>query len=125
MPRWAARDILDLTGRRAVVTGANSGLGFHTALQLALHGAQVVLACRNAARGEDAAQTIRSRAPQARLEVAVLDLADLASVRRFATTYNNAHGGLEILVNNAGVMAIPYKRTVDGFEMQFGTNHLG
>lgn len=125
MPGWAARDIPDLTGLPAIVTGANSGLGFHTAMQLAVHGAVVVLACRKAERGEDAARQIRERAPQAQLEVAVLDLADLASVRRFALRYNETHEHLAILVNNAGVMAIPYRQTADGFEMQFGTNHLG
>jgi NAD(P)-dependent dehydrogenase (short-subunit alcohol dehydrogenase family) len=125
MSGWTARDIPDLAGRQVIVTGANSGLGFHTALQLAVHGAHVVLACRSRARGEDAAQIIRGRAPQARVEVAELDLADLASVRQFATAYSEAHGSLDVLVNNAGVMAIPRRRTVDGFEMQFGTNHLG
>ena len=125
MPGWAARDIPDLTGLPAIVTGANSGLGFHTALQLAIHGAPVVLACRQGRRGEDAAQQIRERAPRAQLEVAVLDLADLASVRRFARRFNETHAALAILVNNAGVMAIPHRQTADGFEMQFGTNHLG
>jgi NAD(P)-dependent dehydrogenase (short-subunit alcohol dehydrogenase family) len=125
MPTWAARDIPDLTGRPAIVTGANSGLGFHTALQFALHGAPVMLACRNATRGEDAAQQIRSRAPRAQLEVATLDLADLASVRQFAMRYKETHASLAILVNNAGVLALSQRRTVDGFEMQFGTNHLG
>ena len=125
MPHWTAADIPDLAGRTAVVTGANSGLGFHTAGQLALHGAQVVLACRDTGKGADAARRIRARAPRAALEVVALDLADLASVRRFAQEYRAGHSGLDILVNNAGVMAIPQRRTADGFEMQFGTNHLG
>lgn len=123
--RWTAADIPDLGGRAAVVTGANSGLGFHTALELARHGARVMLACRDEGRGADAVHRIRDRAPQARVEVGGLDLADLASVRRFAQAYGSVHDGLDVLVNNAGVMAVPYRLTVDGFEAQLGTNYLG
>jgi NAD(P)-dependent dehydrogenase (short-subunit alcohol dehydrogenase family) len=119
---WTAEDIPDLSGRRAVVTGANSGLGLQIALQLARHGAAVTLAVRDAGKGEDAAARIRSDAPDAALEVAQLDLADLASVREFAGAWD---GELDLLVNNAGVMALPRRTTADGFEMQLGTNHLG
>ncbi len=116
----------DLTGRRAIVTGANSGLGFHTAHELAAHGAQVCLAVRNPARGDDAAARIRAVVPHADVEVLALDLADLASVRAFASGWSVLHpDGLDLLINNAGIMAIPRMTTADGFEMQFGTNHLG
>jgi NAD(P)-dependent dehydrogenase (short-subunit alcohol dehydrogenase family) len=123
---WTAADIPDQTGRNAVVTGANSGLGLQIALELARHGARVVLACRDTPKGDDAAARILESAPGAQLEVARLDLADLDSVRGFAEWYREHHdGGLDILVNNAGVMALPRLLTADGFEMQLGTNHLG
>jgi NAD(P)-dependent dehydrogenase (short-subunit alcohol dehydrogenase family) len=117
---WRASDIPDQAGRTVVVTGANSGLGAVTAGELAAHGARVVLACRNTAKGAAAAARMTG-------EVAVreLDLADLGSVRRFAQTVGAEYGEIDVLVNNAGVMAVPSKRTVDGFEMQFGTNFLG
>ena len=124
-PTWTAADIVDLTGRRAVVTGANSGIGFHTALHLVAHGAQVVLACRDEGRGAEAARRIAEALPQAPVELQVLDLADLASIRRFAVAYGERQDGLDILVNNAGVMGGPRRPTTDGFEMHFGTNHLG
>ncbi|GAA2277456.1 oxidoreductase [Actinomadura luteofluorescens] len=123
MGGWTAGDIPDLHGRRAIVTGANSGIGYHTALQLARHGASVVLACRSAERGGAALERMRTAAPRADLVLDSLDLADLASVREFAARHGDAP--LDILVNNAGVMAIPRRATADGFEMQFGTNHLG
>jgi NAD(P)-dependent dehydrogenase (short-subunit alcohol dehydrogenase family) len=125
MPKWTAADIPDLSGRRAVVTGANSGVGFHTALELARHGAATTLACRNAVRGERALRRIRERAPRADVELRILDLADLSSVRDFAESYAAANSGLDILVNNAGVMALPKMTTPDGFEVQFATNYLG
>src|SRR3954469_23357809 len=115
---WTTADIPDLGGRRAVVTGANSGLGFQIARELALHGASVVLAVRDVGRGEEAARRIEA----ADVEVRRLDLADLSSVREFAGGFS---GGLDLLVNNAGVMALPRRTTKDGFEMQLGTNHLG
>lgn len=124
--KWTASDMPDQTGRRAVVTGANSGLGFETALALAAHGAEVTLAVRDIAKGEAAASLIRSRAPQARLDVRRLDLADLASIDEFAWLWRESHpDGLDLLINNAGIMAIPRRETADGFEMQLGTNHLG
>jgi NAD(P)-dependent dehydrogenase (short-subunit alcohol dehydrogenase family) len=120
---WSARDIPDQTGRRALVTGANSGLGFHTALELARHGANVVMTARDEAKGEEAVRRVRAEVPDATVELGLLDLADLSSVREFATAYGGEP--LDVLVNNAGVMAIPRRETLDGFEMQIGTNHLG
>lgn len=123
---WTEADIGDLKGCTAIVTGANSGIGFHTALQLAVHGAHVVMATRDTQRGEEAARQIIEVYPNADLEVQVLDLADLSSVRRFATAWIQDHRQINILVNNAGVMGIPpSRRTVEGFETQFGINHLG
>jgi NAD(P)-dependent dehydrogenase (short-subunit alcohol dehydrogenase family) len=123
--KWTARDIPDQTGRLAVVTGANSGLGLITAMELARAGATVVLACRDATRGADAVARIRAEAPDAAVEVRRLDLADLGSVREFAGSLSADRDGLDVLVNNAGVMALPRRTTADGFEAQFGTNHLG
>jgi len=125
MARWSVLDIPSLAGRTTVVTGANSGLGFETALAMARAGAHVVLACRDQARGLDAVDRIRREVPSADLVLGHLDLANLASVRRFAAAFSVDHDGLDILVNNAGVMAIPRAETADGFERQFGTNHLG
>jgi NAD(P)-dependent dehydrogenase (short-subunit alcohol dehydrogenase family) len=122
---WTADRIGDLTGMTAIVTGANSGLGFVTAAQLAAHGASVTLAVRDAARGQAAMTEMRARMPDARLRVGVLDLASLASVTAFAEEFAAGPGSLDLLVNNAGVMNLPERRTADGFEMQFGTNHLG
>jgi NAD(P)-dependent dehydrogenase (short-subunit alcohol dehydrogenase family) len=123
MRGWTAADIPDLRGRRCVVTGANSGIGHHTALEIVRRGATVVLACRSAERGKAAVDLMKSEVPDAELELATLDLADLASVRQFAG--EQVDRPLDILVNNAGVMALPRRVTADGFEMQFGTNHLG
>ncbi len=123
---WAASDIPDLTGRTAVVTGANSGLGFETAKALADHGASLIMACRDAARCAAAADRLKKLVPAARVEPMLLDLADLDSVRTFAETFGASHDALDILVNNAGVMAPPARlETKQGFELQFGTNHLG
>ena len=115
--RWTAADLPDQTGRTVVVTGANSGIGLAAARQLARVGAHVVLAVRNEDKGRDAAATIDGST-----EVRRLDLADLTSVHEFADGWS---GDLDVLVNNAGVMAVPEQRTADGFELQFGTNHLG
>ncbi|MCX5396885.1 oxidoreductase [Streptomyces sp. NBC_00102] len=120
---WNTRDIPDQSGRTAVVTGANSGLGLVTARELARHGARVLLACRDEERGGVAAERIRRAVSGADVAFAPLDLADLASVRKFAASH--APDRIELLVNNAGVMALPYGRTADGFETQFGVNHLG
>jgi NAD(P)-dependent dehydrogenase (short-subunit alcohol dehydrogenase family) len=123
--RWTDADIPDQAGCVAVVTGANSGIGLVAARELARAGAHVVLAVRDTDRGEQAAGTVRATAPAAEVETMRLDLADLSSVRRFAEAFGERHDGLDLLVNNAGVMALPHRRTADGFEMQLGTNHLG
>jgi NAD(P)-dependent dehydrogenase (short-subunit alcohol dehydrogenase family) len=129
MTHWTSDDIPDLAGRRAVVTGANSGLGFHTALELARHGSDVTVAVRDVDRGEQAVTAMRAElraAPSAgSLDVAALDLASMKSVLAFADLQAATDRGLDVLVNNAGVMAIPRRETADGFEMQLGTNHLG
>jgi NAD(P)-dependent dehydrogenase (short-subunit alcohol dehydrogenase family) len=122
---WTAADIPDQSGRTAVVTGANSGLGMVASRELARAGARVVMACRDTARGEEAAGEVRRRAPGAEVQVVPLDLADLGSVRTAAEQLDGAHDSIDLLVNNAGVMALPHRTTADGFEMQLGTNHLG
>jgi NAD(P)-dependent dehydrogenase (short-subunit alcohol dehydrogenase family) len=123
--RWTGSDVPDQGGRTAVVTGSNSGIGFEAALALAQHGATVVLACRDLERAEGAAARIRAAAPAAIVSTLELDLASLASVRRAAERLRGAHDHLDLLINNAGLMFPPYGRTEDGFELQFGTNHLG
>ncbi|MFG2988589.1 oxidoreductase [Streptomyces sp. NPDC048257] len=125
MPGWNATHIPDQSGRTAVVTGANSGIGYVAARELARRGASVVLACRSAARGRAAVIRLRTEVPDAEAEFMPLDLADLASVREFAAAYGRRYPHLDLLINNAGVMALPYGRTADGFETQFGVNHLG
>ena len=116
---WIPADIPDLTGRRAIVTGANAGLGLEVAHGLAAHGAEVVPACRNTAKAEAAAPVIRERSPAAKVEVGSLDLADLDSVAAFAAAQS---GRLDLLVNNAGLMAIDESRTAQDVDMQFGVN---
>jgi NAD(P)-dependent dehydrogenase (short-subunit alcohol dehydrogenase family) len=123
--KCTAQDIPDQTGRVAIVTGANSGLGLVAARELARAGATVIVACRNTAKGERALETIRAAAPGARAEVQQLDLADLTSVRDFAARVVEANERVDLLINNAGIMAPPRRVTVDGFESQLGTNHLG
>lgn len=122
---WTAAQIPSQAGRLAVVTGANSGLGLETAIALAGAGAQLVMACRTPSKAASALEELRRRVPNANAELMTLDLADLASVRRFAAEFSARHPRLDLLVNNAGVMAVPLSRTADGFEMQIGTNHLG
>jgi NAD(P)-dependent dehydrogenase (short-subunit alcohol dehydrogenase family) len=125
MARWTANDIPDQAGRVAVVTGANSGLGYVTARELARRGARVVLTSRNDTRGKEAEARILAAVPDADLDLRHLDLSDLGNVRSFADGIQSSYPSVDLLVNNAGVMAIPRKETADGFEMQFGTNHLG
>ena len=122
---WSERDIPDLTGRTAVVTGANGGLGFQTALGLAGAGAHVVLAARDPSKTAAAEVRIRERYPSASLEVAPLDLGDLARVSAAAQQVLERHDRIDVLVNNAGVIAMPQRTTVDGFELQLGVDHLG
>jgi NAD(P)-dependent dehydrogenase (short-subunit alcohol dehydrogenase family) len=122
---WTAERMGDLDGKTVIVTGANSGLGYEAAREFATHGANVVLACRSVERGVEAGERIREDAPETSLTVIELDLADLASVGRFAADFTDTHDELHVLCNNAGVMAIPRSETVDGFETQLGVNHLG
>jgi NAD(P)-dependent dehydrogenase (short-subunit alcohol dehydrogenase family) len=124
-PQWTATDVPDQHGRTAVVTGANSGIGFEAARVLAERGAAVVLACRDLDRAAAAAARIAATAPQAQVSTLRLDLASLASVRTAAGQLRAAHPRLDLLINNAGLMMPPYGRTEDGFELQLGTNHLG
>jgi NAD(P)-dependent dehydrogenase (short-subunit alcohol dehydrogenase family) len=125
MARWTAADIPDQTGRTVLVTGANSGLGLRSAEALAAAGARVLLACRNAEKATAALETVKAGATGAVPEVVALDLSDLASVQACAEEVGRRVERLDVLLNNAGVMALPLRRTADGFEMQFGTNHLG
>jgi len=122
---WSAADMGDLTGRVALVTGANSGIGYETARALAEHGAHVILACRNDEKARRARDKMESELDRSSLEVLHLDLADLVSVRRAADEILAGHARLDVLVNNAGVMGTPYRQTADGFELQMATNHLG
>lgn len=124
--RWSSDDLPDLRGRVAVVTGANSGIGYATALGLAARGARVVATARSARLGEEALARMRAAVPGAAVELRLLDLADLGSIERFAARVAATTDAVDILVNNAGVMAVPgHLTTAQGFELQFGTNHLG
>ena len=125
MLNWTTTDIPDQTGRIAVITGANTGLGYETASDLAGRGAHVVLAVRNLDKGKAAADLIARRHPGAQVTVQELDLTSLESVREAAAQLRAAHDGIDLLINNAGVMWTPKSTTKDGFELQFGTNHLG
>lgn len=123
--KWTTADIPDQSGRTALVTGANSGLGLQTATALAGAGASVLMACRNLEKAARAEAEIKGAHPDAEVEVVELDLGDLTSVERLAGEVTARDGSLDLLVNNAGVMAPPRRETTDGFELQFGTNHLG
>ena len=125
MAKWTAADIPDQTGRVAVITGANTGLGYETALALAEHGAHVVLAVRNLDKGKDAAARITAKGPRGEVALQELDLTSLESVRAAARQLPADHEHIDLLINNAGVMWTPKSTTKDGFELQFGTNHLG
>lgn len=124
--RWTAAAMPPQTGKTALITGANSGIGFQTARELARHGAQVLLGVRDATKGEAARNRLLAELPQAHVRIVPLDIASLASVRSFAGEFAASGAKLDLLVNNAGVMALPKReQTADGFERQFGTNHLG
>jgi NAD(P)-dependent dehydrogenase (short-subunit alcohol dehydrogenase family) len=125
MTKWTTADIPDQTGRVAVITGANTGLGYETALALAEHGAHVVLAVRNLDKGKDAAARITANGPRGEVALQELDLTSLDSVRAAARELRSNHDRIDLLINNAGVMWTPKSTTSDGFELQFGTNHLG
>lgn len=126
MPKWTVDNMPDQTGKVAIVTGSNSGIGYETALALAAKGATVIMACRSADKSDTANQNIRDEYPEANVQCIQLDLADLSSVRRFVEAFTAQYDRLDLLINNAGVMMIPeLRRTANDFEMQFGTNHLG
>lgn len=122
---WIEEHIPEQGGKLFLVTGANSGIGYEVTRGLAQQGATVVMASRDLKKGEEAAASIRAKQPTADLRVMQLDLADLRSVRSFAEAFRAAYERLDVLINNAGVMATPYRKTADGFELQFGVNHLG
>jgi NAD(P)-dependent dehydrogenase (short-subunit alcohol dehydrogenase family) len=123
--KWIADHIPDQRGKVAVITGANSGIGFETAQELAGKGAKVVMACRNLDKAETARDQIRHKFPKGNLAVMALDLGDLDSVHQFVAAFKGTYDQLDLLVNNAGIMYPPYRLTAQGFESQFGTNHLG
>ena len=124
--KWTAKQIPSQAGKTALITGANSGIGYQAALELARHGAHVLLGCRNEAKGRAALERLLHEAPGASAEVVQLDMASLASIRAFAAAFIGRRIALDLLINNAGVMALPKRElTEDGFERQFGTNHLG
>ncbi|MDX9774166.1 MAG: oxidoreductase [Bacteroidales bacterium] len=125
MSRWSIDSIRDIEGKRIIVTGGASGIGFAASEELALKGADLVLAVRNVVKGEQAADSIRGKHPGSTVTVMHLDLGDLASVKQFAEEFIRRYDRLDTLINNAGVMIPPYRKTEDGFELQFGTNHLG
>ena len=123
--KWNASDIPDLKGKIVLVTGANSGLGYQESLALARKGAMVIMAVRDRNKGNAACERIKAEIPDAELLVMKLDLANIESIKHVADTYLEEFERLDILINNAGLMAVPLLRTTQGFEMQFGTNHLG
>src|SRR5271170_4597420 len=125
MAKWTTADIPDQTGRVAVITGSNTGLGYETAAALAAKGAHVVMAVRNLDKGKDAAALIHKRSPGAGVTLQELDLTSLDSIRAAAEQLRSDHDRIDLLINNAGVMWTPKSTTKDGFELQFGTNHLG
>ncbi len=122
---WTLDDIPDLSGKVMIVTGANSGLGFETTKELSRKGAKVVMACRNPKRAESARQKILAEVVHADLDIIILDLSSQKSVADFVEEFKKKYDRLDVLVNNAGIMAAPYSETVDGFENHFATNYLG
>lgn len=122
---WNEASVPDQSGRVAIVTGANTGIGWETARVLAERGAEVILACRNPSKAADAVARIRAAAPSSKVRAEALDLSDLESVKAFAARFTEQHQRLDLLIDNAGVMVPPESKTKQGFELQFGTNHLG
>jgi len=122
---WTANNIPDLTGKVIIVTGANSGIGYEATKEFARKGAQTILACRSVDKAQVASNQILMEVPNAEVEIMQLDLASQKSVHAFAEVFKSKYDRLDVLVNNAGIMMVPYGKTEDGFERQFGTNHLG
>lgn len=122
--KWTQNDMPDMTGKVVIITGANSGLGLESTKEIAAKGATVVMACRSLRKAEEAKADVLRQVPQAKLDVMALDNASLDSVRAFAAAFKAKYDRLDLLLNNAGVMAIPHAKTEEGFEMQFGVNHL-
>lgn len=125
MTLWSKEQIDNLDGKTVIITGGSSGIGFEAARVIASKGAGLTLAVRNAAKGEKAARAIKAAYPGAKVDVMTLDLADLSSIEKFTVQFTEKNDRLDILINNAGVMIPPYRKTRGGFELQFGTNHLG
>lgn len=125
IPVWDTSKIEDLSGKVAIVTGSSGGIGYETVRALAANKAEVIIAVRNRAKGEDAVRRIMAENSNAKVSVMILDLADLASVHHFVQQFKSKYQRLDLLINNAGVMVPPYATTADGFELQMGTNHLG
>lgn len=123
--KWTLETMGDQTGKRVLITGANSGIGLEAAKVFVAKGAQVILACRNPSKGNDALQAIKTENPTGQVSLMTLDLANLESIHDFSKAFIEKYDSLDILINNAGVMAPPFTKTADGFELQFGTNHLG
>lgn len=123
--KWTENDIPDMTGKVVIMTGANSGIGYEATRALAQNGATVVMACRNMKKANEAVKILHSLVPAKMLDVMALDLSSLASVRQFTTSFLEKYDRLDLLINNAGLMAIPFGLTKDGFESQIGVNHLG
>jgi NAD(P)-dependent dehydrogenase (short-subunit alcohol dehydrogenase family) len=123
--QWTTDNIPNLTGKVMIVTGANNGIGFEAAREFSRKGATTIMACRNMDKAKDALTSIQAEIPQAKVEIMHLDLASLKSIREFADEFKSKYDRLDVLLNNAGIMMVPYKQTEDGFESQFGTNHLG
>ena len=123
--KWTIENIGDQSGKTVIVTGSSSGIGLEAAKVLANKGAEVIIAVRNATKGKNAEEKIKSQNPNVNVKVMIVDLANLKSVREFAEKFNAGYDKLNLLINNAGVMIPPYSKTTDGFELQFGTNHLG
>ena len=123
--KWTEKDIPDLREKVIVVTGANTGLGFENTKQFSKHGANVIMACRNLEKSHQSLEKIQNKIPDAKVEILKLDLASLESINQFSDNFKQKYDRLDILLNNAGIMMVPYKKTLDGFESQVGTNHLG
>lgn len=123
--KWSEKDIPDLTGKVIIITGANNGIGFQNVIQFAKKHATVIMACRNMDKGQKALDKVKKKVPEAQVELMKLDLASLASIKSFVETFKEKYNRLDVLLNNAGIMMVPYSKTTDGFESQIGTNHLG